>query len=123
MQLSRKNKLLGCILISLYCFFFLAPYSPVRLTKCISEIYSLPSMDRFIRPCLKRFSSARAMSERASSRAEARSVSRVSSSIAMGIDKGRALVMNPVVPVDVIAKVVIKPRLFSGLFLLHLTKL
>ena len=63
------------------------------------------------------------MSERASSRAEARSVSRVSSSIAMGIDKGRALVMNPVVPVDVIAKVVIKPRLFSGLFLLHLTKL
>ena len=80
-------------------------------------------MDRFIRPCLKRFSSARAMSERASSRAEARSVSRVSSSIAMGIDKGRALVMNPVVPVDVIAKVVIKPRLFSGLFLLHLTKL
>ena len=73
-------------------------------------------------PSLKGYSSARAMSERASSRAEARSVSRVSSSIAMGIDKGRALVKNPAVPVDIIAKVaVIIPIQFACLFFLHLT--
>ena len=73
-------------------------------------------------PSLKGYSSARAMSERASSRAEARSVSRVSSSIALGIDKGRALVKNPAVPVDIIAKVaVIIPIQFACLFFLHLT--